>query len=213
MRTIKITILLIITYLVLFTPKNLFASEGIAEIVSTTNEKSRCFAASLLMQDFNYSIIISCRDLIYPAESDVFYYVIWAEPLENNRPARLGTLDFGKKHLKFNKAFSNLFITAEQNARVKSPTGKIVMRGNIQPISFLETSQPQATPTPAETDQEEPETDQEEPETDQEDTEPKFQELSTKDKIFLALRRAGIAALLAFVALLGLIFIITRSRS
>lgn len=205
MRTIK-SVIFIIATIALFTPKDLFASEGIAEIVSTINEKSRCFAASLFMQDLHYSIIVSCRDLIYPAEPDVFYYVVWAQPLENDRAARLGTLDFGKKQFKSNKAFSNLFITTEQNAHVKSPTGKVVMRGNIQPINFLETSQPQASPTPTETPPEEPETDKV-------DTEQEFQELSTKDKIVQALRRAGVAALLTFVALLGLIFVIRRSRA
>jgi hypothetical protein len=204
MRIAKVFAAITITLLTFWLTKEAYASEGTVEIGSITGANYRCFAASLLMQDLNFTMLVSCRDLIYPAEPDIFNYVLWAQPIEDKNPVKLGTLDFGKKEFRINKPFSSLFITTEQNPGVRSPEGNVVMQGQVRAINFLETAQPTIDRTPTET----PETVKEE-----ESTKTETKQLTTREKLFLALRRAGIAALFAFIALLGLIFVVTRSRA
>ena len=76
------------------------------------------------------------------------------------------------------------------------------MKGEIKEVEFLEEAAT-PTPTPAE---------EEEAVSEEEKVEAPVQALSTRQKLLLALRRAGIAALVALVAIIGLIFVVTRSR-
>lgn len=186
--------LILVTFFIVFS-KHSRATEGTIELRSTTGQNFRCYAASLQMQDLAYNLPFTCRNLIYPIEETIFNYVLWATPTDGTNALRLGVLGLGKGEFRVVKPFTNLFVTTEQNPGVGLPEGKVVMKGNVNPIDFLETP---TTPTPT------PEGQISEPEL------PK--PLSTRDKLFLALRRAGIAALLALVALIGLIFVITRSR-
>ncbi len=179
-------------------------SDGTFEMRSTQGTDSRCYASSLLMQDWNYTILVSCRDLIYPAENGITNYVLWAEPTDGSGLLNLGQLGYGKITFRSNKAFSSLFVTPEGNPGVREPTGSVVMRGVLNPVTFLDRPTP---PTPT--------IEGKEGETKDEGTEVATGEtknLSTKEKLFLALRRAGIAALIALVALIGLIFVVTRAR-
>lgn len=173
------------------------ASEGTIELSSTTGENYRCFANSVLMPDQKYTILMSCRDLIYPVDGGVYVYALWANPASGGNPVHLGPLDIGKKEFRSDVSFSSLFVTTE-NPGYRTPAGRVVMRGNVHPVDFLDNpsvviSQPaeesSVTPTPY-------------PNTN----------LSAKDRLLLGLRRAGIVALIALVALIGLIFVITRSR-
>jgi hypothetical protein len=200
MKIVKILIGAIAITLALYLADELIASEGTVELRSTTGNNYRCYTSSLLMQDLNYTILVSCRDLIYPAGFDIFNYVLWATPADGDKPIKLGKLDFGKKQFRIKKAFSNLFITTEQDAGVRSPAGEVVMRGGVQPISFLASP---TTPTPT------PEGQEAEEELAKAKTgEPS----SVRERLSLALRRAGVVAVFAFAAVLGLIFVITRSR-
>lgn len=176
-------------------PNLVKASEGTIELRSTTADDYRCFAASLKMQDGTYHIPISCRDLIYPAGPDIFSYVVWANLVGGGNPLRLGSLGFGKAEFKTKTAFTTLFVTTETSSKTKTPQGQVVMRGVVQPITFLERP---TTPTPA-------------PEG-EEVAAPEVQKLSTRERLLLGLRRAGLAALLALVALVGLVFVLTRGR-
>lgn len=171
------------------------ASEGTFELRSTSGEDTRCFVASLQMQDLNYRILASCRNLIYPASENIFSYMLWATPSEGGNPIKLGPLGFGKAEFKTNKAFSELYVTTEQNPNTRTPAGTIVMRGILQPISFLERA---TTPTPA-------------PQGQREET-PSAQGTSTTDKLLLGLKRAGLVSLLALVAVIALVFVVTRGR-
>lgn len=176
------------------------ASEGIFEIRSTTREPYRCFASSILMQDLNYSISISCRDLIYPAGNTIFTYVLWAQPVEAGNPRRLGELGYGRLATRWNVPFNQLFVTTEQDAGVGKPTGPVVMRGNLQQITFLDRA---TTPTPTTVGEAPAGT---------EDITPSQAPASTGAKLVTALRRAGLAALLALLAVIGLVFAITRTK-
>jgi len=199
MRKIKlftIISLLIVVFLVL--KKDASASDGTVELRSTMGDNSRCYSASLLMQDGSYTVLISCRDLIYPGESGLINYAIWTQPNDGSNAVYLGLLGYGKATFRTNKPFNSLFVTIEGKVG-RTPTGKTVMRGSVNPVTFLDSP---TSPIPTPEGQEAASS--EEPET----TQPQ----STKDKLFTALRRAGLAALIALVALIGLIFVVTRAR-
>ncbi len=186
----------------LFTATRVSASEGTFELRSTTRDTYRCFAASILMQDLNYSITVSCRDLIYPAGNTVFTYVLWAQPIDGGSPRRLGELGYGRLATRWNQPFNQLFVTTEQDSGVGKPVGPVVMRGNVQQITFLDHATA-ATPTISNG----------QPSVGGQDITPTpVVEASTGSKLVTALRRAGLAALLALLALVGLVFAITRTK-
>jgi len=176
--------------------KTSYASEGLVEIRSETDKDYRCFAASLLQANASYRVIISCRDLIYPPQPDLFTYIIWATPLDGGNPVKFGELGIGKASFETKVAFSNLFVTTERNRGVKRPEGQVVMRGSVESISFLDNP---TTPTPTLS----------VPEGEKEPTQEK---LTTGQKLSLALRRAGLVIFLALAATVGLVFILTRPK-
>jgi len=177
------------------------ASEGTIELDSVTGAPYRCFAASIRMQSLEYRIPTTCVNLIYPADENIFNYVLWATPVTGGNPVKLGTLGLGRGEYKTKTSFSNLFVTTESNKDTKTPAGRVVMRGDVNEILFLKEA---VTPTPEDEEEITP------TEGEEETVEPET--LTTRQKLGLALRRAGIAALFALVALIGLIFVITRSR-
>ncbi|KKQ52269.1 hypothetical protein A2865_02355 [Candidatus Woesebacteria bacterium RIFCSPHIGHO2_01_FULL_39_17] len=185
-----------------FLAEKVRASEGTVELRSTTVEPYRCWAASVRMQNQEYRIPFTCKYLIYPADENIFNYVVWATPKEGGNPIKLGTLGLGKGEFKTKKSFTGLFVTTEMSKETKTPQGQTVMKGEIKEVEFLEEAAT-PTPTPAE---------EEEAVSEEEKVEAPVQALSTRQKLLLALRRAGIAALVALVAIIGLIFVVTRSR-
>lgn len=147
MNKIRLSLALLFSSAALFWVASLaWASEGTAELVSTTGASTRCFVSSVMMRDLNHKLLVSCRDLIYPADSNLFTYVLWANPIEDRGPAKLGELGFGKAEFNIKPAFSSLFVTKEAGGRVGSPSENVVMRGNVRPISFLEGPPPSAPP-------------------------------------------------------------------
>jgi hypothetical protein len=176
------------------------ASEGTFDIYSTQGEDMRCYAASVQMLDRNYTILVSCRDIVYPAQGEVFSYAVWASPLESDKPIRLGTLGLGRATFKSKVPFNTLFVTTEASAKPKSPSGNVVMKGYIEPIPLLERP---STPTPVlEEDLENVTTSDEKAE----------QQLTTRNRVVTGLRRAGLIIFVVLVAAVGLIFVITRTR-
>ena len=176
---------------------------------STTGEAYKCWAASIRMQDQQFRIPFSCRNLVYPAGENIFSYVTWAQPTDGGNTIKLGVLGLGKGIFTTRREFTSIFVTTEANRDTRNPTGQRVMQGEVEPIEFLEEA---PTPTPLPGEEQEPGQAEEEmvgEETIEEETP---EELTTREKLFLALRRAGLAALFALVALIGLIFLVTRSR-
>ena len=189
----------VIFVLTLFVGKIVRATEGTVELRSTTGEDYRCFASSLLMESLNYLIGVSCRDLIYPADETVFTYIMWATPRDDDRPVKLGALGFGKAQFNTRSPFVSLFVTTEQDARTRDPQGPVVMRGSVESIRFLERP---TTPTPNSIDEEAEET----------PDEATPQKRSLRERVLIGLRRAGFAALLAIIGIVGLVFVLTRPR-
>lgn len=177
------------------------AIEGTAEVRSTTGENYRCYAASMFVGGLK--ILVGCRGLVYPSPGA---YIMWAIPLDDTKPIKLGNLDLGQKQFSINKPFTSLFVTLESNPGTRSPSDVVIMRGTVEPLTFLK-EQTAPEPTPKE---ETPEGGEAKEEEGGEQKEEKS--TSTKDKLLTALKRAGVAALFALVALVGLVFVITRAR-
>lgn len=183
------------------------ASEGTAEVISTTGEKARCLATSVLMQNRHYKIVVSCRDLIYPPTKDLLSYMVWATPVGGGNPERLGELGVGKAEFTTNTAFSDLLVTTEPDNRVRLPSDRVVMRGNIQSVSFLESAVEAAQAPPAE--REEPA--EEFGEMIEEPT-PTPTPTPEQPRVLSGLQRAGIIFIIVVFVLILIIAAITRAR-
>lgn len=120
---------------------------------------------------------------------------MWANPLDGGNPVKFGELGIGKATFESKKAFSGLYVTTERNRGIRKPEGEVVMSGNVEALTFLDRP---TTPTPT-------------PEGQNQET-PGVQELTTGQKLGLALRRAGLVIFLALAATVGLAFVLTRSR-
>lgn len=191
------------------TIKDVSASEGLIPMRSLTDDTYRCYSTSILMQDFNYLVSVTCRDLIYPANDSILYYVLWATPVGGGSPVRLAELGLGRISFKTKTQFRNLFVTIENNPKARTPSKEVVIKGDLETISFLERptsititqapsdlspTQSELTPTSAE------------------QNEKVDEKVSSKDKLFVAMQRAGIVAGVVLVILVGVIFAVSRAR-
>lgn len=152
------TIVLGLTILI-FSGTKVQASEGLFQLDNQVGESARCFAASVLMPDQEYNILLSCRDILYPGGTQVFSYVVWTSDANGNVD-KLGTVDSGKKSFDTDDAFFTIFVTKEETSDVRSPQGEIIMQGPVQQIDFLndpnykgsttinELGEPELTPEP-----------------------------------------------------------------
>jgi len=159
------------------------------------------------MLDPEYRILFTCRFILYPADENIFYYVAWATPVEGQRDVRLGTIGVGRGEFLTKTRFKGLYVTTEEDKDPRTPSGRVVMRGDIEPIEFIEEVS-DYEPTPTITINQEKEISPSSPK----DSNETASEESTSGKIFSAFKRAGVAAIVAMIALAGLIFVITRSR-
>jgi hypothetical protein len=194
--THKLLLSFLISFLFVFYTNTVSASEGTVELRSTTGASYKCFIASIQMKDLNYTVLITCRDLLYPAGEDIFNYILWGNPVDGGRPFKLGALGLGRQNYKTKNSFSSLFVTTEASNKVKSPSGTTVMRGDLKKISFLE-----GPLTPAE---------EEEKEKISEETPTPTP--STRSRLVQGLKRAALVSLFALAALIGLVFVLTRKR-
>lgn len=198
----KLLGIVIFSIFYLFAASDSFASEGTFELRSTDTNKYKCFAASLQMQNLNYKVILSCRNILFPVDETIFTYILWANPENGGKAIKVGSVGLGKGEYSVKPAFTSLFVTTEQNPNVKEPAGKVVMKGSIKPITFLDKEQTsvqngndtenndieEATPTPA------------------------SENTSLRDRLITGFKRAGLASALALVAILGLVFVLTRPK-
>jgi hypothetical protein len=117
------------------------ASEGYAELRSTTGTNARCFAFSTYLSDGQFHILTTCREIVYPAGPYLLHYVLWAKPVEgrakNNAPIRLATVGSGKMSAKTNTPFTSLFVTKEGTPKAKEPSNRIILQGDIRELDLL----------------------------------------------------------------------------
>lgn len=175
------------------------ASEGTVELKNTNGESARCFASSILMEDLEYKILISCRDIIYPGGTDVFYYVLWSNPVDSNTPERLGELGRGKGEYKTDNAFTSLYVSKERDDRAKRPSGEIVMVGNVEAIELLTTTDKETTQITQEQAQEATASEQ--------------TKLNPKTSVSNLLKAGGIVGFIALIGAIIVVFLLTRQRS
>jgi len=137
---------------------NAKASEGIIELENKEGTSARCYALSVIMTELNYNVLMTCRDIIYPGGTDVFHYVVWANRVDSDNSFKLGTLGLGKILFESQKPFTGLFVTKEKSSKVSSPTGPVVMQGQVRSIPLFSNfvpseldgaNLPELTPTPA----------------------------------------------------------------
>jgi hypothetical protein len=201
-RLLIMTVSTILSFVLLLAVANkVKASEGTFVIKSTTRDNFECYAFSFLLENRKYHIGITCRNLIYPPNEELFSYMLWANSATDNKTIKLGSLGIGKATFDTNKPFNQLFVTVEKDKKASKPVGAVVMRGDLQKLPFSEGVQ-SPTPTEGLIDEEIDGGAQEEQE----------QPLSTREKLLTGLRRAGLIAFFALVALIGLIFVVSRSR-
>ncbi len=187
--------------IVFATPSLATASEGVTELRSTTSETYRCIAESHQAQDRNYKVLVTCRDLIYPATSEVFSYVMWANPAQSGNVIKLGQLEYGRKLFTVGRPFTSIFVTAEPKPGVNAPQGPVVMQGTVQARPFLDIPTT-ATPTPS-------------PEAAPEPTvvEEQQKESTSGSALSRGLKRASfIVALLLLAGAATALFVILRSK-
>lgn len=113
------------------------AFDGQVNLTNRVGDEGRCWAGAVLMQNQNYKILVSCRDITYPGGNEVFYYVMWANPANGGNAERLGDLGIGKNEFQTRNEFTSLFVTREKGTNVNTPSGSIVMQGTLQPIGIL----------------------------------------------------------------------------
>jgi hypothetical protein len=132
-----------------------YASEGYTILTNRGGATATCWVGSVVMQNDNYTLLFSCRDITYPGGTEVFSYVLWSNPLDGSAPIKLGNLGYGKGEFKAKKAFGTLFVTKETSTGARTPEGPVVMQGAIQPLPGLQnnnttggtTQTPTASPT------------------------------------------------------------------
>lgn len=141
------------------------ASEGEATLTNKIGTQATCWMGSVFMQDLNYHIIGTCRNLTYPGGAEIVNYVLWGNPEASGTAFRIGELGLGKFEYRTQNAFTSVFVTVERDRNVRTPSGQLIMQGTVKPFSILEgktraTSAPEAgtkadevlespTPTPA----------------------------------------------------------------
>jgi hypothetical protein len=140
-----------------------WANEGVASL-SGPDTNAQCFSASVLVDEEDYRLVMTCRNLIVPPETERLFYYAWArrvgaEPVEGERTGLagfgrgafipLGGITRGKLSARIREAFEEVLITAETVARPREPNlDETVVSGLMQPISFEEVTEVlQPTPT------------------------------------------------------------------
>ncbi|MCX7928511.1 MAG: hypothetical protein N2558_02395 [Patescibacteria group bacterium] len=191
--------LAVIFLLFVFLARGVFASEGVIELNSVTDDNHKCFVSSILMQDLNFLLAVTCRNLLYPGDNSVSKYSLWSVPLDNNAsPVKLADLGWGRVEVRTNVPFKELYVVSEKQFPGQKSDQKIVMRGVVKPLSFLLNP---GTPTP---------------------TPLGFSDVnfasqnntieSLRDKVIKSFQNAGVAIFLIVLIFLVLIFVVFKSK-
>ncbi len=205
---VKLTLLAVVllTFFSIST-KKVSASKGQFELANTVGRDTRCYALSTLLTTAQYHVLVTCRSLIYPADENNSQYILWSR--NGNDVVKLGSLAQGEVFFNTKTAFSQLFVTLEPNDKVKEPGNRTVMFGSVEDVPFL---QGLSTPFPTQVvtnDLTGTDTQIENPSGTPQKTVPA---LTTREKLLVGLKRSSVIAGVALLGLIGLIFVITRSR-
>lgn len=125
------------------------ASEGQTTLTNRIGTQATCWVGSVFMQDLNYHLIGTCRNITYPGGAEIVNYVLWATPQAGGSAVRIGDLGLGKLEYRTKDPFSALFVTVERDRNIRTPSGTIIMQGSMEPFTTLE-GKTRATSKPAE---------------------------------------------------------------
>jgi hypothetical protein len=125
------------------------ASEGTAILTGPT--AARCWFASVLIDEQRYKIVVSCRDLTVPPESETLFYRLWVKRLGFSAPTpgakisafgrsvylSLGDITSGKLAGDSREPFDEIAVTAEKEDNPSRPNlDKVILSGSVQPIDY-----------------------------------------------------------------------------
>lgn len=175
-----------------------YASEGETTLTNRIGTQATCWMGSVFMQDLNYHIIGTCRNITYPGGAEIVNYVLWANPQAGGNPVRIGELGLGKFEYRTREPFGSVFVTIERDRNVRTPAGQTIMQGSMSPFTSLE-GNARATAKPSETTKQEEVSDLATPT-------PTAKPTSGIARFLTG----GIIAFLGLFAVIFIIFIITR---
>ena len=201
------TFIIVFAVIFSFSTKRASASKGEFELVNTVGGEARCYALSTLLSTAQYHVLVTCRNLIYPADENNSQYILWSRNAGD--VVKLGSLAQGEVFFNTKTPFSQLFVTLEPNDKIKEPGNRTVMFGTVKDVPFLQglsTPFPTQVVTSGETGKN---TQVQNPSGTPEKTVPA---LTTREKLLIGLKRSSVIAGVALLGLIGLIFVITRSR-
>lgn len=132
-------------------PKFAMASEGTALLTSVDND-SRCFLASVLVDEGDYQVVMTCRNLTTPPDANRLFYLAWArrKGVAEGQQAKtgglklgkgayfsLGDISGGKLNTRAREAFEEVLVTAEADSGVSQPSlSALVVSGPMGEIDF-----------------------------------------------------------------------------
>jgi hypothetical protein len=125
------------------------ASEGTVDLVGNNVE---CYGMSVETYSNQFSILLRCENVVYPPSDTGILYYVWVTNLNNSKPIRLGSLDFGRASYKASSPFKDMYVTIEGKKNPTSPSGEIVMTGKMKGFQFdnITSKQPTTiTPPPS----------------------------------------------------------------
>lgn len=142
---------LLVALLVIAGRGTALASEGTARL--SGQGESQCFLASVLVNQADYRLVMTCRNLLVPPETETLFYHAWAKRagvaqeggegglrgLTRSAFISLGDISSGKLSGKTRDSFDEVLVTAEAVSRPREPDlDQIVISGLMQPVEFGE---------------------------------------------------------------------------
>ena len=142
--------------LLLISTKAVNASEGTALLTSQDND-ARCFLASVLVNEGDYQVVMTCRNLTTPPDANRLFYLAWARrkgategqqaktgglKLGKGAYFSLGDISGGKLNARAREAFEEVLVTAESDSGVSQPSlSALVVSGPMGEIDFGDSGQ------------------------------------------------------------------------
>lgn len=142
--------------LLLASAKTANASEGTVLLTSHDND-AKCFVASVLVNEADYQVVMSCRNLTTPPDATRLFYHAWGRRVgaTEGQQAKTGGLKFGKGpyfslgdisggklSARAREAFEEVLVTAETESGVSQPSlSALVVSGPMGDIDFGDSGQ------------------------------------------------------------------------
>lgn len=109
------------------------------------NNSVTCEGISVWREE-RYRIIGRCSGLVYPYQEKLSRYLLWGQTGGDAPPVIVDNIEVGFFEGLVDKAFSQVFITAEQSSSPRQPSGFVIATGNVQPFDFAPSSQTESPP-------------------------------------------------------------------